>query len=153
MKKSTSPDQAIVNRRARFDYQIGETLLCGIVLSGPEVRAVRDHHAQLKGAFVTIKNNELWLNNASFSVRHNQAGQTNALTAIDTPKKLLATKKQIKNLAAQKQAGFSIIPLKMTTTSKHIKVEIALGKGKKKYDKRQTIKQRDTEREINRRLK
>lgn len=152
MAKNTT-ETAIFNRRARFDYHIGETLLCGIVLTGPEVRAVRDHRAQLKGSFVTIKEGELWLNNASFSVRHNQAGQPNALTVIDTPKKLLATKKQIKNLAEQKQAGFSIIPLKMTTTSNHIKVEIALGKGKKNHDKRQTIKQRDTEREVRRNLK
>ena len=144
---------AILNRRARFDYEIGETLLCGIVLTGPEVRAVRDHHAQLKGAFVTIRDGEFWLNNASFSVKNNQAGQAGALTIVNTPKKLLATRKQIKHFGEQKQAGFSIVPLKITTTTDHIKVEIALGKGKKNYDKRQSIKRRDLERETHTRLK
>ncbi len=143
---------AILNRRAWFDYHIGETLLCGIVLTGPEVRAARDHHVQLKGSFVTIRKGELWLNNASFSVKNNQAKTTEALTVVDTPRKLLATKKQISNFVKEKQAGYTIIPLKMLTNKNHIKVEIALAKGKKNYDKRQTIKTRDIERETNRRF-
>lgn len=140
-------DNAIVNRRARFDYELGETLWCGIVLTGPEVRAVRDHHVQLKGAFVTVKNQELWLNNASFSVCHNQTGQAAALSVVDTPKKLLATRKQIRDFVEKKQAGFSIVPLKISTKTRHIKVEIALAKGKKLHDKRQNIKKHDLERE------
>lgn len=143
---------AILNRRAWFDYHIGETLLCGIVLTGPEVRAARDHHVQLKGSFVTIRKGELWLNNASFSVKNNQAKTTEALTVVDTPRKLLATKKQISNFVKERQAGYTIIPLKMLTNKNHIKVEIALAKGKKNYDKRQTIKTRDIERETNRRF-
>ncbi len=143
---------AILNRRAWFDYHIGETLLCGIVLTGPEVRAARDHHVQLKGSFVTIRKGELWLNNASFSVKNNQAKTTEVLTVVDTPRKLLATKKQISNFVKEKQAGYTIIPLKMLTNKNHIKVEIALAKGKKNYDKRQTIKTRDIERETNRRF-
>ncbi|MGI6612463.1 MAG: SsrA-binding protein SmpB [Candidatus Nanosyncoccaceae bacterium] len=150
---SKNNDAAIINRRARFDYHIEQTLLCGIVLTGPEVRAVRDHHVQLKGAFVTIKDGELWLNNASFSVRNNQPGVSGSLTVIDTPKKLLATKKQIAELVQKKQAGFTIIPLRMFTNRRHIKVEIAVAKGKKTYDKRETIKRRDIERETSRRFK
>lgn len=144
---------AIVNRRAWFDYHIGETLLCGIVLTGPEVRAVRDHRTQIKGAFVTVRNGELWLNNASFSIRNNQPGTPGSLSVIDTPKKLLATRKQIKEFVEKKQAGFTIIPLKILTNRRHIKVEIALAKGKKSYDKRQSIKKRDIERETNRRFR
>lgn len=151
--KDKTTEANIVNRRAKFDYHIGETLLCGIVLTGPEVRAVRDHRTQLKGAFVTIKDGELWLNNASFSVRNNQPGVPGSLSVIDTPKKLLATKKQIKALVSEKQAGSTIVPLKILTNRRHIKVEIAVAKGKKSYDKRETIKKRDLERETSRRFK
>ena len=59
---------AVVNRRARFDYELGEEIVAGLVLTGPEVRAARDGHVQLKGAFVSLRNDELWLNNASFSL-------------------------------------------------------------------------------------
>jgi SsrA-binding protein len=76
-----------------------------------------------------------------------------SLTVIDTPKKLLATKKQIAELVQKKQAGFTIIPLRMFTNRRHIKVEIAVAKGKKTYDKRETIKRRDIERETSRRFK
>ena len=64
MKKSRITDNVVVNRRARFDYQLDDELTCGISLTGPEVRLIRDHHAQLRGSFVTIKNGELWLNNS-----------------------------------------------------------------------------------------
>lgn len=152
-KAKSDNNSTIMNRRARFDYQIGDTLVCGIVLSGSEVRAVRDHRAQLKGAFVTVKDNELWLNNASFSVRNNQPGVPGSLSVVDTPKKLLATRKQIAEFIKQKQAGFTIVPLKMLTKRKHIKVEVALAKGKKTYDKRQSIKKRDIERETQRKFR
>ncbi len=123
----------------------------GIVLNGPEVRAARDGRVHLKGAFVTIKKGELWLNNASFSVKNNQPGQNNI--AVDTrARKLLATKKQIANFDRQKTAGFTIVPTKMFTSDKHIKLEIALGKGKKQYDKRQTIKKREFERKTKAKL-
>ena len=66
---------AVVNRRARFDYELGEEIVAGLVLTGAEVRAARDGHVQLKGAFVGLRNDELWLNNASFSLRLNVRGQ------------------------------------------------------------------------------
>lgn len=67
-KKSSKKPGAILNRRAKFDYELGEDIVAGIVLTGPEVRAARDGHIQLRGSFVSIRNNELWLNNASFSL-------------------------------------------------------------------------------------
>lgn len=146
-KKAKSPNKAITNRRARFDYRLGDELVVGVVLTGPEVRAARDGHIQLKGSYVTIKGNELWLTNASFSVRHNQKGVASARSVDTSPRKLLAHRKQIDSLIAQKKAGFSIIPLKLLNQHHHIKLVIALGKGKKNYDKRETIKQRDLERE------
>lgn len=151
-KKPTAP-KAVLNRRARFDYALEDEIVAGLVLSGPEVRAARDGHIQLKGAFVSLKDDELWLNNASFSLKLNEKGKIGA-RAIDTsPRKLLASRKQIDMLKAQKQSGMTIVPLKLLTTGRFIKLVIALGKGKKKYDKRETIKRRDQDRDTKRSLK
>lgn len=123
-----------VNRRAHYDYTLGDELSVGMVLSGPEVRQIRDHHVQLKGSFVTIKDDELWLNNLTLG----------ADTARNI--KLLATRRQIQALARERVAGSTIVPVKLLGGSRHIKLVIAVGKGKKKYDKRETIKKRDIER-------
>ena len=125
---------AVLNRRASYDYILGEDLTVGISLTGPEVRQIRDHHVQLKGSFVTLRNSELWLNNLTLG----------ADTARNL--RLLATKKQIKALEKQKQAGMTIVPTKLLPGGRYIKLVIALGKGKKKYDKRQSIKKKDLDR-------
>ena len=151
-KKSASSQKTIINRRARFDYELGDEITAGIVLTGPETRAVRDGHVQLKGSFVTIRSNELWLNNASFSLKLQQRGSTDR-TIDTTPKKLLASRKQIDTLAARKKDGMTIVPTKLLTTGRFIKVIIALGKGKKNYDKRETIKRREQERDSQRAIK
>ena len=153
MVKKPKDKPAILNRRARYDYELGEELIVGVVLTGPETRAARDNHVQLKGAYVTIRNDELWLNNASFSIVHNQKGLTNARTVDDHARKLLASRTQIDHLAAEKTQGMTIVPTKRLTNGRFIKVVIALGKGKKNYDKRETIKKRDLERENRRALK
>lgn len=134
MKKAKKTSAIVVNRRAHFDYALEDQLTVGMVLSGPEVRLIRDNHAQLKGSFVTIKNDELWLNNLTLG----------ADTARNI--KLLATRKQIESLMKNKITGYTIVPTKLLSGGHHIKLEIALGKGKKKYDKRQTIKNRDIDR-------
>ena len=134
MKKKRISDNVTVNRKARFDYSLGEELTVGMVLSGPEVRLIRDNHVQLKGSFVTIRNDELWLNNLTLG----------ADTARNI--KLLATRKQITALEREKVAGSTIVPVKLLGGSRHIKLVVAVGKGKKKYDKRETIKKRDIER-------
>lgn len=145
-KKPTTTLKAITNRRASFDYSLGEELVVGVSLTGREVRAARDGRVQLKGSFVTIRNDELWLNNASFSLALNTKG-VNETTVDTSPKKLLAQRKQIDNLAEQKQAGYSIVPLRLLTGGRFIKLVIAVGKGKKHYDKRQSIKKRDQKRD------
>ena len=148
-KKSTQP-RAIVNRRASFDYTLADELITGISLTGREARAARDGRVQLKGSFVTIRNNELWLNNASFSLVLNTKNESD--TSVDTsPRKLLAKRREIDELDERKHEGMTIVPLKLLTQGRHIKLVIALGKGKKNYDKRNTIKLRDQERE-NKRL-
>lgn len=137
----------IVNKRARFDYELGDDLVVGLSLNGPETRAARDGHIQLKGAFVTIKGDELYLNNASFSIKLNQKGDANARSIDTTPRKLLAKRKEIQTLAERKKQGMTIVPTKLLTQGRYIKLVIALGKGKKLYDKRETLKRRQQDRE------
>ena len=151
-KKKQQPN-TVVNRRAKFDYALDEDLVVGIALTGPETRAARDGHVQLKGSFVSIKNDELWLNNASFSLRLNEKGKIGARSIDTSPRKLLAKRKQIDDFYARKQSGMTIVPIKLLTNGRFIKVVIALGKGKKNYDKRETLKRRDQERDVNRTLK
>lgn len=137
MKKVKKP-AAVVNRRAHFDYNLSDKIEVGMVLGGPQVRLIRDRHAQLKGTYVTIRNHELWL-----------LGLT---LGTDTAEniKLLATKKQIAALERKKVDGFTIVPVELLPTKRHIKLIIAVGEGKKKFDKRQTIKARDLDRERSR---
>lgn len=154
-KKKPSVVSAVVNRRATFDYSIdrSDELVVGLSLTGPETRAARDGHIQLKGSFVTIKNSELWLNNASFSLKLNEKGKVGARSIDTSPRKLLASRKQIDDLDARKQSGMSIVPLRLLTKGRFIKLVIALGKGKKNYDKRETLKRRDQDRDTQRALK
>lgn len=134
MKKKKVADSVTVNRRAHYDYQLGEELVVGMSLTGPQVRLIRDHHVQLKGSYVTIRGAELWLYGLTLG----------AETAENI--RLLATKKQIEELMRAKVSGFTIVPVKLLGGGRHIKLVIAIGKGKKKYDKRETIKKRDIER-------
>lgn len=152
-KKPKAKPNSILNRRASFDYALEQELVTGIVLTGRETRAARDGHVQLKGSFVTIRNNELWLNNSSFSIKLNQKGDPGARSINTEPRKLLASRKQIDELARNKVAGMSIVPTKLLTTGRYIKLVIALGKGKKNYDKRETLKRRDSERDARRMIK
>lgn len=134
MKKKKNPTTVTLNKRAHFDYELGEELVVGMALTGPEVRLIRDHHVQLKGSYVTVRDGELWL-----------YGLT--LGAEQAPNiRLLATKRQIDSLKRAKVAGSTIVPVKLLGGERYIKLVIAVGRGKKKYDKRETIKKRDIER-------
>ena len=134
MKIPKAPATITVNRRVHYDYHLGDELSCGLSLAGNEVRLIRDNHVQLKGSFVTVKDHELWLNNLTLGA--------------DTAKniKLLATKKQIATLERARQDGLQIVPVRLLAGGRYIKLVIATGKSKKKYDKRETIKKRDLER-------
>ena len=134
MAKKKTPSSVTVNRRASFDYTLGEELVVGMSLSGPEVRQIRDHHVQLKGSFVTVRNSELWLNNLTLG----------AETARNI--RLLATKRQIRGFERAKQDGYTIVPVRLLGGERHIKLVIATARGKKKYDKRESIKNRDINR-------
>lgn len=142
----------VLNRRAKFDYELDESLVVGIELTGPEVRAARDGHIQLKGAFVTLRDDQLWLNNASFSVKLNDRSNSEGRTVDTRARRLLAHRKQIDDYSKSKQQGMTIVPLKLLTQGKFIKVVIAAGKGKKHYDKRETLKRRQQNRDTARQL-
>lgn len=149
MKKKRHATGKIVNRRAKYDYELGDDLVVGIVLTGRETKALRQGHAHLRGAYVTTKGEELLLTNATIASGRTFSIPEDEQTASRT---LLAKKKEIAALIAAKQQGYSVIPLEFITSGKYIKVRIAVGKGKKRYDKRETIKKRDQMRDARRSL-
>ena len=150
MKKKPSSSSPIINRSARFEYTLGEELVVGISLTGPEVRAARLGYIQLKGSYVSAKNGELLLHNASFSIALNQKG--GSTKSVDNrPRQLLAHKKEIERFVQARKQGFTIVPLKLLNQGSYIKLVIALAKGKKRWDKRETIKKREAERDSTRR--
>jgi SsrA-binding protein len=148
-KKKHVATGKIQNRRARFDYELGDSLLVGMVLNGRETKALRMGHGHLKGAYVVVKDNELWLLNATITSVPGVSLEENEQTRS---RKLLAKKREIDDLIAAKDQGRSIIPLEILTRGRYIKIRISVGKGKKHQDKRQTLKKRDQERNIRRGL-
>lgn len=144
-KKKPKSDKRILNRRARFDYELGDTLVAGLQLTGAETKALRLGNGTLRGAYVTIKDSELWLINAQVSGTRGIQIPEDAQTRT---RKLLAKKTEIDRLIAAKQQGSTIVPLELLTAGRYIKLRIAVGKGRKSYDKRETIKRRQQERDI-----
>jgi SsrA-binding protein len=139
-KKKANRPKTISNRRARHDYELGDSLVVGIELSGAETKSLRMGHGHLRGSYVAVNGGELYLINATIAgssgIPISESDQTRS-------RKLLAKKREINNLIEAKQQGRTIVPLEMLTGGRFIKVRIAVGKGKKLYDKRQTLKARD----------
>jgi len=141
-----------VNRRARFDYEILETYEAGVELYGFEVKAAKAGRMQLSGAFVVMRNNEAYLLNANIPPHQPQ----NAPSDYDPTRsrRLLLHKSEIKELIGKSsQKGLTIVPLRVYTKRGRIKILIGLARHKKKSDKRETIKKREAEREIERKIK
>lgn len=152
VKKKTQPTGVISNKRARFDYELKDSFSAGIVLNGAETRSLRSQHGSLQGAFVQIKDNEAWLMNSLVTpLKTNAAHLPSEIQQRN--RKLLLKKRELDQLVEAKQQGFTIVPLRFLTKGRFIKLEIAIGRGKKKYDKREVIKRRDTERDVKRSLK
>lgn len=149
-KKKAPQAKRITNRRARFDYELGDSLTAGLELTGAEVKSLRMGHGQLRGAYVTVKDDQLWLLGAAINgtsgVPIDEQTQTRT-------RRLLAKRREIDALIEAKQQGRTIVPLELLTQGRYIKLRIAVGKGKKLYDKRQTLKKRDESRAINAALK
>lgn len=150
--KKAAPAKLISNARARFDYDLKDTFMAGLVLTGAETKSLRMGRGHLKGAFVTIKDGELWLNNATINPSITNSAHLPA-EAQTRARKLLVKKREFNQLADSKEQGLTIVPTKLLTRGRFIKIEIATAKGKKKWDKRESIKQRDTGRDTARALK
>ncbi len=146
-RKAPPQKPAIQNRRARFDYELGDSLTVGLALTGPEVKSLRLGHGQLRGAYVTVKDNELYLIGATVNGTH---GIPLSEQDKGRTRKLLAKRREIDALITAKQQGRTIVPLELLTATRFIKLRIAVGKGKRKYDKRATLKERDAQRDVNR---
>jgi SsrA-binding protein len=145
-----------INKRARYDYEIAETYEAGIVLLGHEVKSIRAGQASLKGAFVTIKQSgkspRLYLTNAHVPL-YKKASIVKEYDP-DRPRQLLLKQSEIKKLIGKKQAeGITLTPLNIHTKHNKIKLEFGVGKGKKKYDKREDLKKKDDKRKISRAMK
>ncbi len=145
MKKKQTQTKTITNRRASHDYELGDSLVAGLQLSGAETKSLRMGHGQLRGAYVNVKNNELWLFNAAIigtaGVPIDESDKTRS-------RKLLVKKRQLDALIEAKQQGKAIVPLAILTQGRYIKIRISVGRGKKQYDKRETLKRRDAERRV-----
>jgi SsrA-binding protein len=150
MKKKTPQTKRITNRRARFDYELGDSLMVGLELSGAEVKSLRMGHGQLRGAYVSVKDDQLWL--LGTAINGTSGIPISEQDQVRT-RRLLAKRREIDALIEAKQQGRTIVPLELLTQGRYIKLRIAVGKGRKQYDKRQTLKKRDEDRAINAALK
>ena len=136
------------NKRARYDYFIEDVYEAGIVLSGTEVKSLREGKASLNDSYAVVDGGEVWLENA-FIPEFSQGSWTNHATR--RRRKLLLGKKEIAKLSgASRAAGYTLVPISLYFKDGYAKVELGLGKGKKEYDKRETLKQKDAAREMDR---
>ncbi|WP_290033632.1 SsrA-binding protein SmpB [Ligilactobacillus cholophilus] len=151
MKKQVKNASLAQNKKAYHDYNILETIEAGIVLTGTEIKSVRASRINLKDGYAQIRNGEAWLMNVHIS-EYDQGNRFNhdPLRA----RKLLLHKKEINKLIGETgQQGITLVPLKVYLKNGFAKVLLGVAKGKHEYDKRETIKRRDQEREIRRTLK
>lgn len=136
------------NRKANFQYELLDRLEAGMVLLGTEVKSLRDSKVNLQESYARFIGKELWLLNCHIS--EYKYGNLNNHDPL-RERKLLLTKRELKKLKSKLQEkGLTLVPVKIYFKSSRIKLELALAKGKKLYDKRETIKKRDTERKLNR---
>ncbi len=150
-KKIKYKNVLAINRRASFNYFIGQTFEAGIQLTGTEIKSVRNHQINIRDAYITIRGGETFLNNANISP-YKQGNRFN--TDPLRQRKLLLHKREISTLHnAILKKGKTIIPLRIYIKKGFVKILIAIGTGKKNYDKRRAIKERDIKRQINRSLK
>ena len=139
------------NRRARYDYFIDDVFEAGLVLSGTEVKALRQGKASIADAYALVEGGEVWLENA-YIPEFTQGSWTNHSTR--RKRKLLLAKKEIAKLAGKsKETGYTLIPISLYFRDGYAKVEIGLARGKKDFDKRQSLKEKDAKKEINKAIR
>jgi len=151
MEQETNEKNITVNRKARFEYAILQTFEAGIILTGTEVKALREGKANLVDSYASIVNGEAWLNSAHIS--EYKQGNINNHDPVRT-RKLLLNKSEIRKLIGKvKEKGLNLVLLRLYFKKGKVKVELALAKGKKVYDKRESIAKRDFQRDQERRFK
>lgn len=151
--KNKAPEVALItkNRRARFNYEILETIEAGMVLTGSEVKSIRDGKVSLAESYAEFRRGELYLVQAHVA-EYTQAHARNHDPL--RPRKLLLHRRQLERLEdAVSREGMTLVPLSIYTRGHHIKMELGLGRGKKTHDKRQTIKEREQKRDMDRALR
>ncbi len=136
------------NRKARHDYHIEDTYEAGLVLTGTEIKSIRASRVNLRDSYATLKEGELWLMNAHIAP-YNQGSYANHEPR--RPRKLLMHRREINRIAGRiQEKGFTLVPLRLYLKNNLAKVELGLARGKKQYDKRATLREKETRREIDR---
>ena len=142
----------IEHKRVHFDYELLEQFEAGVQLFGTEVKSLRAHHGKLEGAHVTVRGGEAFLMNAE--IPPFQAANASKGYESTRNRRLLMTKKEIAEIAkAEEQAGLTIVPISVYNKGRKMKLQVGIARGKKRFDKRETTKKRETEREIRREMK
>ncbi|MFW5733581.1 MAG: SsrA-binding protein SmpB [Oceanidesulfovibrio sp.] len=153
-KKKTSPNQIAYNRQARHNYEILETYEAGISLVGSEVKSLRDGHVSFKDGYVDFRDGEAWLKGVHIAPYENAGPAGFGGHEPERPRKLLLHGYEIDQLQAKvSQKGLTVIPLKLYFARGKIKLEIGLGRGMKRHDQRQQLKDRAIKREMERELR
>lgn len=142
----------IKNKKARFDYEISDTYVAGLVLTGTEIKSIREGKASLVDTYCLVENGEIWVKGMNIS-EYSYGSYNNHVARRD--RKLLLNKKEITKLSkSSEDAGFTIVPLRVFINERGLaKMQIGLGRGKKQYDKRQSIREREDKRSIDRMFK
>lgn len=142
----------IKNRKAHFNYEIGDTFTAGIVLTGTEIKSIREGKASLSDCYCVVDRGEVWIK-GMYIAEYFYGSYNNHVTRRD--RKLLLNRKEIAKIDKESgDAGFTIVPIRVFINEKgYAKIVIGIGKGKKQYDKRQTIKEREDRRNIDRMFK
>jgi SsrA-binding protein len=149
--KSGEVKVVATNRKARFEYTIEDRFEAGVALTGTEIKSVRAGAVSLGEGFVVVRNGEVWLVDAHIAAYEQAGGRTHEPRR---PRKLLLHRREIGRLQADvQQKGYTIVPLRMYFKGPYAKLEIGLAKGKRQYDKREAIAERDSQRRVRRELK
>jgi SsrA-binding protein len=149
-KKKVAPGDVASNRYASYRYELLDRIECGVVLVGTEVKALRSGTAQLKDGYASIRDGELWLHNVHIPPYGPAARENHD---PERPRKLLVHRRELERLAGRVQErGFTLVPTRIYFSGPRAKVEIALGRGKDRFDKRESIKERETQRDMQRAL-
>jgi SsrA-binding protein len=150
-KRKIAPGDVATNRQASHRYELLDKLECGLVLRGTEVKSLRENGAQLKDGFALIRDGELWLNNVHIPPYGPAARENHE---PERPRKLLAHRREIERLGGRTiERGLTLVPTRMYFKDGRAKVELAVAKGKDRFDKRETLKKKDQQREMQRALR